>query len=101
MELDAHETTYDLVHRLLQDDDEDVAGFRGRENSRLGTLCYCDYTFTTVLYLAYKYGSDDPARALLQNVMIGVPCWVPYSVLRPATFRLPMICVRNRPLKRK
>ena len=24
-----------------------------------------------VLYLAYKYGPDDPAKALLQNVMIG------------------------------
>jgi len=71
MELDENETTYDLVHRLLHEDDEDVAGFGERENSRLSTACYCEQSFTIVLYLAYKYGTNDPKKALLQNVMIG------------------------------
>lgn len=71
MVLDPDETTYDLVHRMLPWDDEDVAGFRDRDNSRLSTACYCEHALTIVLFLAYKYGVDDPAKALLQNVMIG------------------------------
>jgi hypothetical protein len=71
MQLDDSETTYDLVHRLLESDDEDVAGLLDRDHSRLSTGCYCEHAFAVVLYLAYKYGADDPARALLQNVMIG------------------------------
>lgn len=66
-------TTKDLVHELIasSDNDEDVAGCGDREASRLSTMCYCEQAFTVVLYLAYKYGSDDPKKALLQNVMIG------------------------------
>lgn len=71
MELDGSETTYELVHRMLEWNDEDVAGFRDREDSRLSTACYCEHGFHLVLYLAYKYGKTDPAKALLQNVMVG------------------------------
>jgi len=67
------ESTKDFVQRLIStvEDDEDVAGCGDRENSRLSTMCYCEQSFTVVLYLAYKYGADDPKKALLQNVMIG------------------------------
>ena len=41
------------------------------DNSRLSTACYCEHGFNLVLYLAYKYGRDNPAKALLQNVMVG------------------------------
>jgi ADP-ribosyl-[dinitrogen reductase] hydrolase len=70
MELDDSETTRNLVHRMLNWDDQDVAGFRDRECSRLSTACYCEHALTTVLYLAYKY-AEDPEMALLQNVRIG------------------------------
>lgn len=70
MQLDDSDTTFDLVHRLLDREDEDVAGMLDREHSRLSTACYCEHSFTVVLYLAYKY-ADDPTKALLQNVMIG------------------------------
>jgi ADP-ribosyl-[dinitrogen reductase] hydrolase len=71
MVLEEHETTYDLVHRMLDWDDDDVAGFAAEKPSRLGTACYCEHAFTIVLYLAYKYGAHDSAKALLANVMIG------------------------------
>lgn len=64
------ETTKDLVHRLLELDDEDVAGWGDRPNSRLSTACYCEQGFTIVLFLAYKY-ANNPKKALLQNVMLG------------------------------
>lgn len=64
------ETTKDLVHRMLDCDDEDVAGWGDRENARLSTACYCEQAFTVVLYLAYKY-AEDPKKALLQNVILG------------------------------
>lgn len=66
-------TTKDLVHELIAtvENDEDVAGCGDREASRLSTMCYCEQAFTVVLYLAYKYGTEDPQKALLQNVMIG------------------------------
>lgn len=48
-----------------------VAGWGDRENSRLSTACYCEQTFTVVLYLAYKYGTDDVQKAFCQNVMLG------------------------------
>lgn len=66
-------TTKDLVQELIAmaKDDEDVAGCGDREASRLSTMCYCEHAFTVVLYLAYKYGSEDPRKALLQNVMVG------------------------------
>ena len=66
------ESTKDFVHRMVSefDNDEDVAGWGDRPNSRLATACYCEQTFTVVLYLAYKYG-DDPEKALLANVMLG------------------------------
>ena len=70
MELDTSESTKDLVHRMLESDDEDVAGFGDRPDSRLSTACYCEHTMTVALYLAYKYAAD-PRKALLQNVMIG------------------------------
>jgi len=70
MELDTVETTKDLVHRMLDWDDEDVAGFGDRPDSRLSTACYCEHTLTVSLYLAYKY-ANDVRKALLQNVMIG------------------------------
>jgi ADP-ribosyl-[dinitrogen reductase] hydrolase len=71
MELDSSETTKELVHRmLLVENDEDVAGFGDREASRLATACYCEQTFTVVLFLAYKY-AQDPSKALLQNAMLG------------------------------
>jgi ADP-ribosyl-[dinitrogen reductase] hydrolase len=71
MVLDTAETTHDLVHRMMTWDDEDVAGFNDRENSRLSTACYCEHAFTIVLYLAYKYGTEDPSKALITNVMLG------------------------------
>jgi len=66
-------TTKDLVHELIStvENDEDVAGCGDREAPRLSTMCYCEQAFTVVLYLAYKYGSEDPKKALLQNVMLG------------------------------
>jgi len=64
------ETTKKFVHRMLQVEDEQVAGWGDQENSRLSTACYCEQAFTIVLYLAYKY-ADDPKKALSQNVMIG------------------------------
>ena len=66
-------TTKDLVHELIGtvENDEDAAGCGDREASRLSTMCYCEQAFTVVLYLAYKYGSEDPRKALLLNVMIG------------------------------
>ncbi|CAB9510785.1 ADP-ribosylglycohydrolase [Seminavis robusta] len=71
MELDTSETTKEFIHRMLEvENDEDVAGFGEREASRLSTACYCEQTFTVVLFLAYKY-AHDPKKALLQNVMIG------------------------------
>jgi ADP-ribosyl-[dinitrogen reductase] hydrolase len=71
MELDTSETTKELVHRMLQlDNDEDVAGFGDREASRLSTACYCEQAFTVVLFVAYKY-ANDPCKALLQNAMLG------------------------------
>jgi ADP-ribosylglycohydrolase len=68
--LDTSESTKDFVHRLLDWDEEDVAGFGDRPNSRLSTACYCEHTFTLVLYLAYKY-AHEPQTALLKNVMLG------------------------------
>lgn len=70
---DPHETTYTLVHRLLEEaaKDEDVAGTTDQEQSRLSTACYCEHGMPVVLYLAYKYGCDDPAKALLTNAMLG------------------------------
>ena len=70
MELDTSETTKEFVHRMMELENEDVAGFGDQPNSRLSTACYCEQTFTLVLYLAYKY-SNDPRKALLQNVMLG------------------------------
>jgi ADP-ribosylglycohydrolase len=70
MDLDTSESTKDFVHRMLDWDDEDVAGFGDRPESRLSTACYCEHTFTLALYLAYKY-AQDPKKALLQNVMLG------------------------------
>jgi len=71
MNLDKSESTKDFVHRMMEFiNDEDVAGYGDRPDSRLSTACYCEQTFTVVLYLAYKYASD-PRKALLQNVMLG------------------------------
>jgi len=71
MDLDTTETTKEFVHRMMElENDEDVAGFGDQPSSRLSTLCYCEQTFTVVLYLAYKY-ANDPTKALLQNVMLG------------------------------
>lgn len=66
-------TTKDLIHELIAtvDNDEDAAGCGDGEASRLSTMCYCEQAFPVVLYLAYKYGAEDPRKALLQNVMIG------------------------------
>ena len=70
--LTSDESMKDFIHRMAQvENDEDVAGWGDRENSRLGTACYCEHTFSTVLFLAYKYGEADPEKALLQNVMLG------------------------------
>jgi ADP-ribosyl-[dinitrogen reductase] hydrolase len=72
-----HMTTTDddfleLCQELLEsaENDEDVGGWGDRPNSRFGTACYCEQTFSVVLYLCYKY-QDDPRKALLQNVMLG------------------------------
>jgi len=72
MDLDTTVTTKQLVHKMIDDDmnDEDVAGWSERPESRLSTACYCEHTFTVALYLAYKY-AGDPTAALLRNVMIG------------------------------
>uniref|UniRef100_A0A7S3L414 ADP-ribosylglycohydrolase n=1 Tax=Amphora coffeiformis TaxID=265554 RepID=A0A7S3L414_9STRA len=51
-------------------DDQDVAGWGDRPNSRFSTACYCEQAFAVVLYLCYKY-RDDPRKALSQNVMLG------------------------------
>jgi ADP-ribosylglycohydrolase len=67
----ADETTKELVHRLLdEENDENVAGWGDQPESRLGTACYCEQAFAIVLYLAYKY-ADDPKKALLQNAKLG------------------------------
>jgi len=66
------ESAKEFVHRMASafDNDEDVAGWGDRPNSRLATACYCEQTFTIVLYLAYKYW-DDPKKALLVNANLG------------------------------
>ena len=65
------ETTKEFVHRLLdEENDENVAGWGDRPDSRLSTACYCEQAFTIVLYLAYKY-ADHPKKALLQNAKLG------------------------------
>jgi ADP-ribosyl-[dinitrogen reductase] hydrolase len=70
--LTTDESMKDFVHRMaLLENMEDVAGWGDQENSRLSTACYCEQTFSVVLCLAYKYGSTDPKKALLQNVMLG------------------------------
>jgi len=51
-------------------DDQDLAGWGDRPNSRFSTACYCEQAFPIVLYLCYKY-KDDPRKALAQNVMLG------------------------------
>lgn len=72
MVLEEDETVKDLVHRYLDtENDEDVAGWGDRPNSRLATTCYCEHTFLVVMYLAYKYGPTDPRKALIQNVNLG------------------------------
>jgi len=65
-------TTKDLVHKLIESgaDDEDVAGWGDRPNSRLSTACYVEQALAIVFFLAYKY-FEDPRKALLQNVMLG------------------------------
>jgi ADP-ribosylglycohydrolase len=64
-------TLKELVHSMLDwENDEDVAGFRDRENSRFSTTCYCEHAFPVVLYLAYKY-ADSPQTAFLQNARLG------------------------------
>jgi len=72
MTLVEDETVKDFVHRMIKeyDDDEVVAGWGDKEYSRLSVACYCEQTFTVVLYLAYKY-ADNPREALLRNVMLG------------------------------
>jgi ADP-ribosylglycohydrolase len=61
----------DFVQGMLAlENDEDVAGWDDRSNSRLSTACYCEQTFSVVLFLCYKY-HDNPKTALLQNVMLG------------------------------
>jgi ADP-ribosylglycohydrolase len=72
MILEEEETVKDLVHRLLEtENDEDVAGWGDRPNSRLATTCYCEHAFIVALYLAYKYGPNDPRQALIQNANFG------------------------------
>ena len=67
-----NESTKDFVHRMVAefDNDEDVAGWGDQPDSRLATACYCEQTFTIVMYLAYKYW-DDPKKALLGNANLG------------------------------
>jgi ADP-ribosylglycohydrolase len=61
----------DFVEQMMTlENDEDVGGWGDRPNSRLSTACYCEQTFSIVLYLSYKY-RDDPKKALLQNTMMG------------------------------
>lgn len=61
----------DFIEEMLKlDNDEDVGGWGDRPNSRLSTACYCEQSFSIVLYLSYKY-RDDPKKALLQNAMMG------------------------------
>jgi ADP-ribosylglycohydrolase len=70
--LTTDESTADFIHGLMNvENDEDVCGWGDRENSRLSGACYCEQGFHVVLYLAYKYGQEDPRKALLQNVMLG------------------------------
>lgn len=69
MECDETETTKEMVHRLLKEDDTKVIGFLNTP-SRLSSTCDCEHMFPAVLYLAYKY-ADDPKQALLQNIRVG------------------------------
>eukprot|EP00544_Gedaniella_sp_CCMP2646_P011250 CAMPEP_0202490084 /NCGR_PEP_ID=MMETSP1361-20130828/7596_1 /ASSEMBLY_ACC=CAM_ASM_000849 /TAXON_ID=210615 /ORGANISM="Staurosira complex sp., Strain CCMP2646" /LENGTH=434 /DNA_ID=CAMNT_0049119911 /DNA_START=18 /DNA_END=1322 /DNA_ORIENTATION=+ len=71
--LTTDESTKDFIHRMIAENtnDEDVCGWGDREDSRLSGACYCEQGFHAVLYLAYKYGPDDPKKALLQNAMLG------------------------------
>jgi ADP-ribosylglycohydrolase len=70
--LTTDESMKEFVHRMANvENDHDVAGWGDRENSRLATACYCEQTFSVVLFLAYKYGTTDPKKALLQNIMLG------------------------------
>ena len=55
---------------MALENDENVGGWGDKPNSRLSTACYCEQTFSIVLYLSYKY-RDDPKKALLQNAMMG------------------------------
>ena len=55
---------------MALENDEDVGGWGDRPSSRLSTACYCEQTFSIVLYLSYKY-RDDPNKALIQNAMMG------------------------------
>ena len=72
MILEEEETVKDLVHGLLStENDEDVVGGLDRPDSRLSTACYCEHAFVVVLYLAYKYGPEEPRKALIQNVNLG------------------------------
>jgi len=66
----ADENMLEFCLRVLDQDDEGVAGWGDRPDSRLSTACYCEQTFAVVLYLAYKY-HDDPKQALLQNAKVG------------------------------
>jgi ADP-ribosyl-[dinitrogen reductase] hydrolase len=58
------------VESTDDDGDEDVGGWGDRPNSRFATACYCEQTFSIVLYLCYKY-RENPKKAFLQNVMLG------------------------------
>lgn len=61
----------DFIDEMMaRESDEDVAGWGDRPNSRLSTACYCEQTFSIVLYLCYKY-RDDPVTALVQNALLG------------------------------
>eukprot|EP00980_Cylindrotheca_fusiformis_P011023 scaffold2533_cov137-Cylindrotheca_fusiformis.AAC.11 len=68
-----NESTKDFIHSLVAtvQDDEDALGWGDKENSRLAVACDCEQAFTGVLYLAYKYGTDDPKKAFLQNARLG------------------------------
>eukprot|EP00980_Cylindrotheca_fusiformis_P011026 scaffold2533_cov137-Cylindrotheca_fusiformis.AAC.14 len=72
MEL-SNESTKEFIHNLVAtvEDDEDAIGWGDKDDSRLSAACYCEQAFTGVLYLAYKYGTDDPKMALLQNARLG------------------------------
>jgi hypothetical protein len=62
----------DFIEEMLKlENDEDVlAGWGDRPDSRLSTACYCEQTFAVCLFLCYKY-RDNPEKALLQNAMLG------------------------------